>query len=118
MCDPPSRLHRFGETTPVHEPAIRSLLACHAGEGWSGQRDSNPRLRPWQGRTLPLSYSRPYERLPSLAEGSRTAQARRRSADGSNDPPLHSALAEATSLLPPAAWDCASGRCPTPGPTP
>jgi hypothetical protein len=25
---------------------------------WSGKRDSNPRLRPWQGRTLPLSYSR------------------------------------------------------------
>ena len=24
----------------------------------SGKRDSNPRLRPWQGRTLPLSYSR------------------------------------------------------------
>ena len=23
-----------------------------------GKRDSNPRLRPWQGRTLPLSYSR------------------------------------------------------------
>ena len=28
-------------------------------EFWSGKRDSNPRLRPWQGRTLPLSYSRP-----------------------------------------------------------
>src|SRR5205823_140055 len=28
------------------------------GKGWSGKRDSNPRLRPWQGRTLPLSYSR------------------------------------------------------------
>ena len=25
---------------------------------WSGRRDSNPRLRPWQGRTLPLSHSR------------------------------------------------------------
>ena len=25
---------------------------------WSGKRDLNPRLRPWQGRTLPLSYSR------------------------------------------------------------
>ena len=32
---------------------------------WSGKRDSNPRLRPWQGRTLPLSYSRP-ARPPSL----------------------------------------------------
>ena len=38
--------------------ANRSPLACQAGEGWSGKRDSNPRLRPWQGRTLPLSYSR------------------------------------------------------------
>ena len=27
-------------------------------EVWSGRRDLNPRLRPWQGRTLPLSYSR------------------------------------------------------------
>ena len=25
---------------------------------WSGRRDLNPRRRPWQGRTLPLSYSR------------------------------------------------------------
>ena len=25
---------------------------------WSGKRDLNPRLRAWQGRTLPLSYSR------------------------------------------------------------
>jgi len=23
-------------------------------EIWSGRRDLNPRLRPWQGRTLPL----------------------------------------------------------------
>src|SRR6267378_3400904 len=28
------------------------------GNLWSGRRDLNPRLRPWQGRTLPLSYSR------------------------------------------------------------
>ena len=27
-------------------------------EKWSGRRDSNPRLQPWQGCTLPLSYSR------------------------------------------------------------
>ena len=25
---------------------------------WSGRRDLNPRLQPWQGCTLPLSYSR------------------------------------------------------------
>src|SRR6266850_7310523 len=29
-------------------------------ERWSGRRELNPRLRPWQGRTLPLSYSRSY----------------------------------------------------------
>jgi hypothetical protein len=34
--------------------AMRAL----APSRWSGRRDLNPRLRPWQGRTLPLSYSR------------------------------------------------------------
>src|SRR5467141_3141583 len=29
---------------------------------WSGRRDSNPRPRPWQGRALPLSYTRIRER--------------------------------------------------------
>src|ERR1700733_16090981 len=29
-----------------------------ARQNWSGRRELNPRLRPWQGRTLPLSYSR------------------------------------------------------------
>ena len=29
---------------------------------WSGRRDLNPRLQPWQGCTLPLSYSRAYAR--------------------------------------------------------
>ena len=29
-----------------------------AVENWSGRRDSNPRPRPWQGRALPLSYTR------------------------------------------------------------
>src|SRR5215470_10258086 len=27
-------------------------------DDWSGKRDLNPRPRPWQGRALPLSYSR------------------------------------------------------------
>src|SRR5262245_33790394 len=53
----------------VEQPTVArtDLLASYGGhpsrayqsEGWSGKRDSNPRLRPWQGRTLPLSYSRP-----------------------------------------------------------
>ena len=40
------------------------------GEGrdiWSGRRDLNPRLRPWQGRTLPLSYSRLFSHSTALA---------------------------------------------------
>ena len=36
----------------------------------SGRRDLNSRLRPWQGRTLPLSYSRA---VPHGAERDRTA---------------------------------------------
>ena len=38
-------------------------LTTESSEEWSGKRDSNPRLRPWQGRTLPLSYSRSPEPL-------------------------------------------------------
>ena len=34
---------------------------CRHKKKWSGKRDLNPRLRPWQGRTLPLSYSRSAE---------------------------------------------------------
>src|SRR5437773_4229669 len=47
-------------TTARRMPTVAGLpaVARKASEGWSGKRDSNPRLRPWQGRTLPLSYSR------------------------------------------------------------
>src|SRR5882762_10294550 len=31
---------------------------------WSGKRESNPRLQPWQGCTLPLSYSRSRPGVP------------------------------------------------------
>ena len=31
---------------------------CRPLKKWSGKRDLNPRLQPWQGCTLPLSYSR------------------------------------------------------------
>src|SRR5687768_6029235 len=44
-------------------PLARHPQPAGASEGWSGKRDSNPRLRPWQGRTLPLSYSRPRRNL-------------------------------------------------------
>ena len=35
-----------------------SSLRPHPLKNWSGRRDLNSRLRPWQGRALPLSYSR------------------------------------------------------------
>ena len=37
---------------------VGGLKCAETAADWSGRRDLNPRLRPWQGRTLPLSYSR------------------------------------------------------------
>ena len=59
----------FGKPTPDVSPESgrRDALFARSNErsqreaGFfhlSGRRDSNPRRRPWQGRTLPLSYSR------------------------------------------------------------
>ncbi len=42
------------------------LQLCHFREFWSGRRGSNPRPRPWQGRALPLSYTR-IRRLAAIA---------------------------------------------------
>ncbi len=38
----------------------KGLKSCglEASKDWSGRRDLNPRRPPWQGGTLPLSYSR------------------------------------------------------------
>ena len=66
---------RFCRPLPYHlataplEPGPTGVTPCpakmrgNASEKgkWSGKRDSNPRLRPWQGRTLPLSYSRSHD---------------------------------------------------------
>src|SRR5271167_2108541 len=57
-----------GLTTWLPRPYFGEALA--GGEGsrfWSGRRDLNPRLRPWQGRTLPLSYSRLFSHFTALA---------------------------------------------------
>ena len=35
-----------------------ALPLGYVAKKWSGRRDSNPRLSPWQGDTLPLSHSR------------------------------------------------------------
>jgi hypothetical protein len=40
---------------------------------WSGRRDSNPRPRPWQGRALPLSYTRIREAVGDRAPTTRRA---------------------------------------------
>jgi hypothetical protein len=42
----------------IYMPVIVPLFFKEHSQKWSGRRDSNPRLRPWQGRTLPLSHSR------------------------------------------------------------
>ena len=54
----------LGYRAPLHRVAFRAKkvherdAAARLKIFWSGRRDLNPRLRPWQGRTLPLSYSR------------------------------------------------------------
>ena len=50
-----NRRWRFCRPLPYH--LATAPIGC-LRKKWSGKRDSNPRLRPWQGRTLPLSYSR------------------------------------------------------------
>jgi hypothetical protein len=42
--------------SPRHARAF--VKRCQFKKSWSGRRDSNPRPRPWQGRALPLSYTR------------------------------------------------------------
>jgi hypothetical protein len=45
----------------------KTLARGRGSKFWSGRRGSNPRLRPWQGRTLPLSYSRSFSHSTALA---------------------------------------------------
>src|SRR5712692_3352448 len=44
----------------THVSGINRNLCVRNGPAdvWSGRWDSNPRPRPWQGRALPLSYTR------------------------------------------------------------
>ena len=51
------------DTTKPPCGGLSERMSCfHKTRGcqkfWSGRRDSNPRPRPWQGRALPLSYTR------------------------------------------------------------
>jgi hypothetical protein len=43
---------------PVNNGFADRRLTTWLCRRWSGKRDLNPRLQPWQGCTLPLSYSR------------------------------------------------------------
>ena len=58
---------KFGERTGIRTPDTRLRRAllypaelCTHILLWSGKRDSNSRLSPWQGDALPLNYSRIY----------------------------------------------------------
>ena len=66
------RRGHFIEEVKIQRRLVR-LPRAPCPEGQSGKRDSNPRLRPWQGRTLPLSYSRS---APACAGGEETYQRR------------------------------------------
>ena len=72
---PPSLLRNYGG----------QLSPAFVSESWSGKRDSNPRLRPWQGRTLPLSYSRPNPQSttrPGWVQANRTPRSTRAASSG------------------------------------
>lgn len=45
-------------SNPIHPIKIKTATRTVFYFYWSGRRDLNPRHRPWQGRALPLSYTR------------------------------------------------------------
>src|SRR3974390_205266 len=51
---------RHSASSKTEKPACQGAFVklCHLQKIWSGRRGSNPRPRPWQGRALPLSYTR------------------------------------------------------------
>jgi hypothetical protein len=52
---------RLGMGYSLRNPAeVQVKVYRRQGYIWSGRRGSNPRHLPWQGSTLPLSYSRSY----------------------------------------------------------
>jgi hypothetical protein len=70
------RTSNVGAPRPTNEKAAKRRpvidpVVCHERKIWSGRRGSNPRPRPWQGRALPLSYTRIRDggdRSPSTAD--------------------------------------------------
>ena len=62
-----NRRWRFCRPLPYHlaMPPQQCNTLLHT-MWWSGRRDLNPRLQPWQGCTLPLSYSRVAKKVFTL----------------------------------------------------
>ena len=66
LTDLANTLYKCGERTGIRTPDTRlrrallypAELCTHIVLLWSGKRDSNSRLQPWQGCALPLNYSR------------------------------------------------------------
>ena len=68
---------RFCRPLPYHlatAPSGRQRGGLGKTESGAGKRDSNPRLRPWQGRTLPLSYSARPGRQIKVPQGATSLQ--------------------------------------------
>ena len=63
-CEPASRvcdfiaLHFVKRIPSIDFSTHKIFLFIPSCFVWSGRRDSDPRLSPWQGDTLPLSHSR------------------------------------------------------------
>ncbi len=58
----PNPLLGFNPPLPIKKTALFGRFFY-----WSGRRDLNPRHRPWQGRALPLSYTRIFLRVSIYA---------------------------------------------------
>src|SRR6266403_5803505 len=59
------------QTTKPPDGGLSLFIRFALKKSWSGRRGSNPRPRPWQGRALPLSYTRIRDvgdRSPATAE--------------------------------------------------
>ncbi len=59
-CNPLFLLEAASGFEPENNGFADRRLTTWLCRHWSGKRDLNPRLQPWQGCTLPLSYSRIY----------------------------------------------------------
>ena len=101
-CSTGTRTRLLSTEKPVLDPLLRPSAATqgcccdprvifgvmvnekpgnYAGFRWSGRRDLNSRRRPWQGRTLPLSYSRGLSTAGVFRSGAGRCQGKNRGRD-------------------------------------